>query len=80
MLREYKPLPSNPVQAELSCYFTPKCIFNFHSFSEEGLSSRSTTESKNQAEASQAAAKGGGKKMPSSQDGQTKFYPCTLKK
>jgi hypothetical protein len=75
MLREYKPLPSNPVQAELSCYFTPKFIFNFHSFSEEGWSSRSTTESKNQAEASQAAAKGGGKKMPSSQEGQTKFYP-----
>ena len=42
-----------------SWYFTPKCTFNFHSFSEEGWSSRSTTESKNQAEASHAAAKAG---------------------
>ena len=49
-------LPSDPVHAGISPL---KCIFNFHSFSEEGWSSRSTTESKNQAEASQAAAKAG---------------------
>ena len=56
VLRERKRFPATHFKL---LFLTPKCIFNFHSFSEEGWSSRSTTESKNQAEASQAAAKAG---------------------
>jgi len=72
VLRECERFPATQLKL---LFLTPKYIFNFHSFYEEGWSSRSTIESKNQAEAPHAAAKGGGKKMSSSQEGQTKFYP-----
>ena len=54
MLREWERFPATQLKL---LFLTPKYIFNFHSFYEEGWSSRSTIESKNQAEASQAAAK-----------------------
>jgi len=59
VLREWERFPATQLKL---LFLTPKYIFNFHSFYEEGWSSRSTIESKNQAEASHAAAKGGGKK------------------
>jgi hypothetical protein len=72
MLREYKPLPSNPVQAVIS----PLNLFSTSTASSKkvGRPRQQLNPKTKQKRHKQQQRR---KKMPSSQEGQTKFYACT---